>query len=292
MWADTYGLKCRFPHLAPHRRYCRRFWSQPEIRDVGGMYKRLEAVDAELTLLGLTHNSNPRSMLARLTGLNDVDPLKTLADVVEPGELALRHHANPSGTQSTPLNRFVDAVVPDSDVARHFGELVDRYLAHHSDTEARDGLRAWMNLWIANDPKVTESVGKRQVAQDALPVSAMLARDAAEGSWSRWRHSKPNGVCLTTVWVTAQEAEKLTRIAGSHRGRPAHHAPDGRGNAKDPTEAGSASYCDAPCDPTGRDSGGAASLTSQPRRTRRMYSRVSRYGGTPWYFSTAPGPAL
>jgi hexosaminidase len=158
-----------------------RFWSPAEIRDVPGMYKRLEAVDAELTLLGLTHGMNQKSMLARLTGLNDIDPLRTLADVTEPGELALRHHVNPNYTQSTPLNRFVDAVVPDSDVARHFGELVDRYLSHHSDTEARDGLRAAMNLWIANDTKVSDSLGKRQVAQDALPVSAMLARIAAEG---------------------------------------------------------------------------------------------------------------
>ncbi len=158
-----------------------RLWSPSEIREVSIMYKRLEVVDAELTQLGLTHNSGPRQMLERLAGSNDIDALQVLADVTEPGSLGLRHRVNPNYMQSSPLNRFVDAVIPDSTVARHFGEMVDRYLNRHSDSEARDELRTWLNLWISNDTKVTAAIGQRLVARDVVPVSALLARIAAEG---------------------------------------------------------------------------------------------------------------
>ena len=158
-----------------------RLWSPSELREVAYMYKRLAAVDAELTQLGLTHSSGQRRMLERLAGSNDIDALQVLADVTEPGALGLRHRVNPNYTQSTPLNRFVDAVRPDSAVARHLGEMVDRYLTRHSDSEARDELRTWLSLWIANDTPLTAAIGKRLVAQDAAPVSALLSRIAAEG---------------------------------------------------------------------------------------------------------------
>ena len=158
-----------------------RLWSPSELREVAFMYKRLAVVDAQLTQLGLTHNSGQRLMLERLAGSNDIDALQVLADVTEPGALGLRHRVNPNYTQSTPLNRFVDAVRPDSAVARHLGEMVDRYLTRHSDSEARDELRTWLSLWIANDTRVTAAIGKRLVAQDAVPVSALLSRIAAEG---------------------------------------------------------------------------------------------------------------
>lgn len=158
-----------------------RLWSPETLRDVPAMYQRLEAVESHLTLLGLTHATSLWRMLERLAGTSDIAPLKMLADVTEPGPLSLRHHVNPNYMQSTPLNRFVDAVLPDSDVARHFGELVDRYLSHHSDTEARDELRALMTLWVTGETKVAETIGKREIAQSALPVSAMLAKISGEG---------------------------------------------------------------------------------------------------------------
>jgi hypothetical protein len=120
-------------------------------------------------------------MLERLAGSNDIDALQVLADVTVPGNLGVRFRANKGYTQATPLNRFVDSVTPDSAVARRFGEMVDRYLNRHSDWEARDELRTWLNVWLANDTKVASSVGHRQVAQDVIPVSATLARIAGEG---------------------------------------------------------------------------------------------------------------
>lgn len=158
-----------------------RFWSPDNIRDVASMYGRLEAIEPELTLLGLTHATSLWRMLERIAGSSDIAPLKMLADVLEPGPLRLRRQVNPGSNQTTPLIRLADAVLPDSDVARHFGELVDRYLSAHSDADAHDDLRAWMTLWITNETKVQQAVANRQIAQDALPAAAMLAKIAGEG---------------------------------------------------------------------------------------------------------------
>lgn len=157
-----------------------RFWSPVETRNVADMYRRLDFVDSELDQLGLRHNSNYRIMLERLAGSNDIDALKVLADVAEPGALALRHHVNPDATQSTPLNRLVDAARPDSAVARHFNNLVDRYLANRNDAALRSEIRQWLTLWAANDAKLEASIARRQILKEAAPVSQILSKIAAE----------------------------------------------------------------------------------------------------------------
>jgi len=62
-------------------------------------------------------------MLQRMTDQN-LEPLKTLADLVEPVK-AYRRHQSRQYTQFTPLNRLVDAVPVDSDRARAFSRMVD-----------------------------------------------------------------------------------------------------------------------------------------------------------------------
>jgi hexosaminidase len=157
-----------------------RFWSPVETRDVADMYRRLDLVDGELDQLGLRHNSNYRIMLERLAGSTGIDALKVLADVTEPGALALRHHVNPDATQSTPLNRLVDAARPDSAVARHFSGLVDRYLVNRNDAALRSEIHQWLTLWAANDSKLEPLIAKRQILKDAAPVSQVLSKIAAE----------------------------------------------------------------------------------------------------------------
>jgi hexosaminidase len=143
-----------------------RFWSPVSVKDVPDMYRRLAVMDAELDLIGLRHNDTYRLMLQRLAGSTNIAALKTLADVVSPGDLGLRHRVNPNYSQQTPLNRFVDTVRPDPAVARHFADLVDR-----KDPEAKQ----WLQLWAANDAKLS-----REVLKEAAPVSELLAKIAAQ----------------------------------------------------------------------------------------------------------------
>jgi len=172
MWAEYVSAENVDTRIWPRTAaIAERFWSPATVRDIPDMYRRLEIMDAELDRLGLQHNQAYRLLLERLAGSSDIAALRTLADVADPGALGLRHRVNPNSDQTTPLNRFVDAARPDSAVARHFSELVDR-----RDPEAR----RWLELWASNNDKLRPLIDTRQILKEAGPVSELLAKVAAQ----------------------------------------------------------------------------------------------------------------
>ena len=133
-----------------------RLWSPHEVTDPASMYTRMEVISDRLEWLGLTHKTYYHQMLQRIAGPSTPEEfaaLKTLANVVEPVKDYTREQtATVEPTSATPLNRVVDAVPLESAAARHFGELVDKFVAascHDSDSEAR--LRQQFTTWRDND---------------------------------------------------------------------------------------------------------------------------------------------
>jgi hexosaminidase len=107
-----------------------RLWSAQNVTEVNSMYERLEATSQWLNWLGLTHNSSYEPMLRRIAGSNDISGLKPLADVVEPVKDYTREETAPvEPTSLAPLNRLIDAVRPESNMARQFAESVDQFVA-------------------------------------------------------------------------------------------------------------------------------------------------------------------
>ncbi len=151
-----------------------RLWSPANTVDVNSMYRRLEFMSGRLETLGLTHRSSYRPMLQRLAGADEIEPLKTLADVVEP----VKEYARSSSreyTQQTPLNRLVDAVRPESDIARNFSNLVDRL------DENRDAVKTWLTLWRDNAAKLSRTIQRSDLLKEVEPLSNDLARLGALG---------------------------------------------------------------------------------------------------------------
>jgi len=159
-----------------------RLWSPQSVTDPASMYARLHAVSARLELLDLTHQKYYRPMLQRIAGPSTPEEfvaLRTLADVVEPVKDYDREKLAPAEpTSATPLNRVVDAVPLESDVARRFAELVDKYVAascHDAEMEAR--LRSWLTTWRDNDarlePLAQRSFLVKDVAQTSQDLSAL-----------------------------------------------------------------------------------------------------------------------
>jgi hexosaminidase len=174
-----------------------RLWSPQNVRDVESMYRRLEVVSRWLESLGLTHRSNYRILLQRLAGDAPLEPLATLASLVEPvkdyerGETA-------DYTQQTPLNRLVDAARPESIPAREF----NRDVKSMDRLKLRRTLEQWRDNHIALDPVIRE----REILSGALPLSAALTDAATIGlaalDFTEGRSAKPS-----PQWITDSRAK-------------------------------------------------------------------------------------
>jgi hexosaminidase len=155
-----------------------RFWSSGEIRDVEDMYNRLEEVHFRLEELGLLHEKNYFMLLRRLTNNQDIEPLRTLVDVLEPVKRYNRG-AQRAYTSYSPLTRVVDAARPDAKAAREFRNQVKRYLAGEKRFAAI--LEEKFKLWRKNHTNLKPIIEKSPVLHEIERMSADLSQTADIG---------------------------------------------------------------------------------------------------------------
>jgi hexosaminidase len=140
MWSEYVSAETVDSRIWPRMAaIAERFWSAADVRDVSSMYARMDAVSRGLEWVGLRHRANYEPMLERLAGEQPVQPLRVLADVCESLGIDVRRDAR-KYTSLIDLNRFVDAVRPESERLRRI-EPVD--------------LRATFRVWAENDRQLT-----------------------------------------------------------------------------------------------------------------------------------------
>jgi hexosaminidase len=157
-----------------------RLWSAQSVTDPASMYARLDVISARLEWLGLTHRANSRKMLERIAGpatFEEFAALKTLADVVEPVKEYTRDETAPfEATSQTPMNRIVDAISLESNSARRFSDLVDKFLGSScSDAATGAELRRRLAAWSTNDAAFSELAQKSFLAREAAATSRDLS---------------------------------------------------------------------------------------------------------------------
>ena len=160
-----------------------RLWSSQEVQDAGSMYARLDAITWRLEWFGLTHRSHATPMLRRMAGVDDVTALSTLADVVEP----VKDYARISNVKGdwdfrAPLNRMVDAANPESEAARRFQELVQKYIqSRFQDRATEEQIRKLLSVWCGNDPQLHPVLDRSFLLKELAPISADLSTISNSG---------------------------------------------------------------------------------------------------------------
>ena len=160
-----------------------RLWSPQNVTDVNSMYERMEATSKWLERYGLTHNSNYNVMLRRIAGSDNIMPLRTLADVLEPmKDYAREETASVEPTSLTPLNRLVDAVRPESTRARQFADAVNSLLMPGNvEPDQRKILRSHLSIWQGNQTSFPSLDNQPLLLREAGPLSQSLSQVAWVG---------------------------------------------------------------------------------------------------------------
>jgi hexosaminidase len=157
-----------------------RFWSPQPVRDVDSMYQRMAIIGQKLTAYGVDYRATAEQMLERMSGDPDPEALRVLASVVQPPRGYQRGGLRPY-TSQTPLNHLVDAVSPESDAAREFGEICKRIVAGNATPGEWDKAHDWLVLWRDNDAKLQPLLGASEITAELTPVSASLRQVAEIG---------------------------------------------------------------------------------------------------------------
>jgi hexosaminidase len=187
MWAEFISDETIDSRIWPRTAaVAERLWSAQQLQDADSMYRRLNAVSVELEELGLTHRSSTQVMFARMAGADDIAALRVLADAVQPASITIREkEAELAGgiqTSDIPLDRMVDAVAPESEVARRFSADVNQLVASNfRDAAAESRIRAQLVLWRDNDNQLEPLLQNSFLLKELSPVSQSLASLAASG---------------------------------------------------------------------------------------------------------------
>jgi hexosaminidase len=158
-----------------------RFWSPREVKDVGSMYARMEAVSRGLEWVGVRHRASLGPMLDRIAGGEPADPLRVLAEACESLGIEVRRDAR-QYTSLMDLNRFVDAVRPESEFVRHL---------------ERADLRSTFQVWVDNDRRmehlgITElqSLSKNLSTLGAIGLQALDYLESGKPAPKAWVSEK------------------------------------------------------------------------------------------------------
>ncbi len=174
-----------------------RLWSPQEVKDVNSMYRRLNMLSRNLEWLGLTHRSSYPLMLQRLAGMHSIEPLRMMADLLEPVKFYARGQTR-KYTSFTPLNRLVDATRPESHAAREFAGLVDQLGTN------KDAVGKQVTLWRDIRSELIPIMQRSGLLQEATPLAEDLSALAAAGlealDYMEKRQPAPKS------WVDAQMA--------------------------------------------------------------------------------------
>jgi hexosaminidase len=206
MWSEYVSAETVDSRIWPRlAAIAERFWSPREVRDPDSMYERMEAVSRSLAWTGIRHRSSAAPMLDRLAGGRSARPLEVLAEASEALGIEGRRGAR-RYSSLVPLNRFVDAVQPESELARRLERAVDRVA---SDPAAAAELRGTLAEWAENEIMVRSLADGNALLAELIPLARNLSAMARMGLGALDALEKRQPAAPGWVEQQSKELEKL-----------------------------------------------------------------------------------
>ncbi|MGF1862547.1 family 20 glycosylhydrolase [Photobacterium profundum] len=151
-----------------------RLWSAENITDVDSMYERMETMGNWATVsVGLQHEWNALVGMKRLANGKDIRPLQVLAEAVEQAQYYHRHHEKSTYEnydRFDPLNRFADALPPESLEVRQLNKNVTAFIVNPKDSTAKIQIVEQLQSWIDNNDALVTMIDGNYLLKDIKPV--------------------------------------------------------------------------------------------------------------------------
>lgn len=180
MWAELVTPETVDSRIWPRTAaIAERYWSPQSVKDVEGMYRRMNIISLQLEELGLKHLSYQAMLLRRMARSEAVGPLTVLANAVEPLKRYERHE-QATYTSLSPFTRFVDACPPESMTAREFAAKVDKFLQTKDQALAIE-INAALVRWRDNHKVLLPIIQGSPVLKEIQPLSEALTLAAETG---------------------------------------------------------------------------------------------------------------
>ncbi|HEX3743151.1 MAG TPA: family 20 glycosylhydrolase [Bryobacteraceae bacterium] len=175
IWAEMVGQETLDSRVWPRMAaIAERLWSPASDTDVDSMYTRLDQVSRNLEFTGITHRSYAQPMLDRIAGDRPAQPLHVVAEVTEALGLGTGRSVRPTGI--LPVNRFVDACPPESELARSLELAAKRFVADPAGDRVDAGLlHRQFETWAANDAQFEPLAVDNKLLVEVVPLSKELS---------------------------------------------------------------------------------------------------------------------
>ena len=151
-----------------------RLWSQPGVRDVEDMYRRMDIISVQLEALGCTHLKNSAMMLRRLAGHQEVDCLSSVTQYLEPVQGYQRNKLD-NFTRFSPYSLAADIAVPDQKAVRDLSRQLQAY-RQAADTGWKQNLRTLFLTWIRQNECIQQQSKEIPALQDIAHHAANLSQ--------------------------------------------------------------------------------------------------------------------
>ncbi|CAG19679.1 family 20 glycosylhydrolase [Photobacterium profundum] len=152
-----------------------RLWSAETITDENSMYERMETMGNWATVsVGLQHEWNALVGMKRLASGQDIRPLQVLAEAVEQAQYYHRHHEKSTYEnydRFDPLNRFADALPPESLEVRQLNKNVTAFIVNPKDSTAKIQIVEQLQSWIDNNDALITMIDGNYLLKDIKPVA-------------------------------------------------------------------------------------------------------------------------